>query len=96
MRHKQLSESTGVLAGLASAIAVIIGYLAARATPKGLAKLSMAMHLTRPPLIVRIAPVLTGIAVALATVASLYRFYTWWLERRAPREDSLNENQHGS
>ncbi len=95
MRHKQLSESTGVLAGLASAIAVIFGYLAARATPKGLAKLSMAMHLTRPPLIARIAPVLTGIAVALATVASLYRFYTWWMERAAaPDKDSLDENKH--
>ncbi len=94
MRHKQLSESTGVLAGLASAIAVIVGYLAARATPKGLAKLSMAMHLTRPPLITRIAPVLTGIAVALATVASLYRFYTWWVERDAPPNDeSLDKNK---
>jgi hypothetical protein len=95
VRHKQLSESTGVLAGLASAIAVIVGYLAARATPKGLAKLSMAMHLTRPPLITRIAPVLTGIAVALATVASLYRFYTWWAERGAqPDDDPLEKNKH--
>jgi hypothetical protein len=95
VQHKRLSESTGVLAGLASAIAVIVGYLAARATPKGLAKLSIAMHLTRPPLIARIAPVLTGIAVALATVASLYRFFVWWVERDAPPDDdSSSESEN--
>jgi hypothetical protein len=92
MRHKRLSESTGAIAGLASAIAVIVGYIAARATPRGLAKLTMAMHLTKPPLIVRIAPVLTGIAVALATAASLFRFYTWWVERDAQADDDSHEH----
>jgi hypothetical protein len=94
MRHKRLSESTGALAGLATAIAVIVGYVAARVTPKGFAKLTMAMHLTRTPLIVRIAPVLTGIAVALATAAGLFRFYTWWVEREAyPADDNSHENK---
>jgi hypothetical protein len=92
MRHKRFSESTGALAGLASAIAVIVGYIAARVTPKGLAKLTMAMHLTRQPLIVRIAPVLTGIAVAMATAAGLFRFYTWWMERDTHPAD---DNSHG-
>jgi hypothetical protein len=84
MQHQRLSESTGVLAGLATAISVIVGYLAGRATPSGLAKLTTALHLTRPPLIVRIAPYLTGFAIALATAASLFRFYSWWVSRRKP------------
>jgi hypothetical protein len=93
LKHKRLSESTGVLAGLASAIAVIVGFLAARATPKGLAKLTMMMHLTRPPLIARLAPLLAGVAAALATVAGLLRFYSWWVERDAPSaDDSMDEN----
>ncbi len=95
MRHKRLSESTGVLAGLAGAIAMIIGYLAARAAPKGLAKLSVAMHLTHPPMISRIAAVVAGIAAAFATVASLLRFYSWWVERDAPpADDGVNENRN--
>jgi hypothetical protein len=95
MRYKRFSESTGALAGLASAIAVIVGYVAARVTPKGLAKLTMAMHLTRPPLVLRIAPVLTGIAVALATAAGLFHFYTWWVERDArPADDNSHEKTH--
>jgi hypothetical protein len=95
LKHKRLSESTGVFAGLATAIAVIVGYLAARATPKGLAKLTMMMHLTRPPLIARIAPVLAGVAAALATVASLLRFYSWWQEQDAPpADDSMDENRN--
>jgi hypothetical protein len=95
LKHKRLSESTGVFAGLATAIAVIVGYLAARATPKGLAKLTLMMHLTRPPLIARIAPVLAGVAAALATVASLLRFYSWWAEQDAPpADDPLDENRN--
>ena len=91
MQHKRLSESTGVFAGLAAALAVIVGYLAARATPKGLAKLTMMAHLTHPPLLVRIAPVLTGIAAALATVAGLLRFYSWWAERDAPAAEDVTD-----
>ena len=95
MNHTRLSESTGVFAGLATAIAVIVGYLAARATPKGLAKLTMMMHLTRPPLMARIAPVLAGVAAALATVASLLRFYSWWVEQDAPpADDFIDENRN--
>jgi len=34
LHHKRLGESTGAIAGLAGAFSVIVGYLAARATPQ--------------------------------------------------------------
>ncbi len=85
MKHKRLSESTGVFAGLATAIAVIVGYLAARATAKGLAKLTMMMHLTRPPLdgTPRAGPA-RGCRCACQR-GRLLRFYSWGWSRMRPR-----------
>ena len=90
LHHKRLGESTGAIAGLAGAFSVIVGYLAARATPAGLSGFAMALHLTRKPLLLRLAPIIAGVAVAVATAAGLFRFYTWCVERRKPRGDDFS------
>ena len=90
LRHKQLSESTGAIAGLAAALSVFVGYLAAHAAPRGLHKLTMILHLSKKPLLVKIAPVLAGVTVAMASAAGLLHFYSWWLTRRSPEPDDEN------
>jgi hypothetical protein len=81
LHHQNLSKSTGAIAGLTSAISVIVGILAARAAPRGLAKLPIALHISSKPLIVKLAPVIAGVAVACATAAGIVKFYSWCLER---------------
>jgi hypothetical protein len=75
--HKNVSDFTGVIAGLASAIAVLFGLVAAHYGPHGFGKLTVMMHLHRAPLIVRLSPIVTGIAIFIATVSALLRFYSW-------------------
>jgi fumarate reductase subunit C len=80
LHYKRLGRSTGALAGLASAISVFVGLLAARAAPKGFAKISVALHFAKTPLIVKFAPFFTGVAVAITTAAGLLSFVTWLVE----------------
>jgi hypothetical protein len=81
LHHKRLSNSTGALAGFATAISVLVGLVAAHFAPKGVYRVKVALHLAKIPLIVKLAPVLTGLAVAVATAAGLIRFYSWLKER---------------
>jgi hypothetical protein len=41
----------------------------------------MALHITHKPFLLRLAPLITGVAVALATAAGLLGFYLWATER---------------
>lgn len=77
---KRLHRSAGAVAGFASALSVLVGTLAGYATPKGWGRVSMALHLTHKPFLLRLAPVITGVAVALATAAGLLGFYLWLTE----------------
>ena len=81
LQPKRLSNSTAALAGLASALSVFVGVLAARAAPHGWLRIAGALHLHRQPMIVKLAPVIAGIAVTLATAAGLIKFYLWCVER---------------
>jgi hypothetical protein len=81
LQGKRLHRSAGAVAGFASALSVLIGTLAGYATPKGWGRVSMALHLTHKPFLLRLAPVITGVAVALATAAGLLGFYLWMTER---------------
>jgi hypothetical protein len=81
LHHKRLGESVAAIAGLAGAISVVVGILAARAAPRGLFRITTALHISRQPHILRVAAVVTGIAVAVGTAAGLLKFYTWWVER---------------
>ena len=78
---KRIHRSAGAIAGFASALSVLVGVLAGYATPKGWGRVSMALHLTKKPLIMKLAPILTGVSVAVATLAGLLGFYLWVVER---------------
>jgi hypothetical protein len=81
IKNKNVHKSAGAIAGFASALSVIVGTLAAYATPKGWGRVSMALHITKKPFIVKLAPLLTGASVAIATAAGLLGFYLWITER---------------
>jgi hypothetical protein len=48
----------------------------------------MALHITKKPLIMKLAPLVTGVAVAIATAAGLLGFYLWLIERPETDRDS--------
>jgi hypothetical protein len=81
-------RSLGAVAGLASALSVMVGTLAAYATPKGWGRVSMALHMTHKPLIMKLAPLMTGVAVTIATCAGLMGFYLWLIEASEQRSES--------
>jgi hypothetical protein len=81
LQPKRLTNSTAALAGLASAVSVFVGVLAARAAPHGWLRIASALHLHRQPLIIKLAPLVAGVAITIATAAGLFKFYSWCLER---------------
>jgi hypothetical protein len=82
LHPKRLDPSIGAIAGLASAVSVIVGFIAQNAMGHGWHKASIALHLAKKPLIVRLAPAIAAIAVGIATAAALLRFYNWYREAR--------------
>ena len=80
---KKVHRSLGALAGLTSSVSVIVGMLAARATPKGWGRVSMALHMTKKPLIMKLAPLLTGVSVAIVTAVGIMGFWLWLMERES-------------
>jgi hypothetical protein len=79
---KRFHRSIGAIAGFVSAMSVIVGTLAAQATPKGWGRITMALHMTKKPFIVKLAPIITGVSAAIVTAASLLGFYLWLVDRR--------------
>jgi len=88
LRNPRIHRSTGAIAGLASAVSVMVGLLAGYATPRGWGRLSMALHITKKPLIMKLAPMVTGVAVAIATAAGLLGFYLWLVEKPGDSTDT--------
>jgi hypothetical protein len=82
LHPKRLDPSIGAIAGLASAVSVIVGFIAQNAMGHGWHKASIALHLAKKPLIVRLAPAIAAVAVGIATAAALLRFYNWYSEAR--------------
>jgi hypothetical protein len=80
---KKVHRSLGAVAGLTSALSVIVGTLAARATPKGWGRVTMALHMTKKPFIMKLAPLLTGVSVAVVCAVGIMGFYLWLVEREA-------------
>jgi hypothetical protein len=80
LHHKRLSSSTGAIAGMITAVSVIVGTLAAYLAPKGWHKVAFALHIAKKPLLVKLAPFIAGVAVTVATAAALVRFLSWCLE----------------
>jgi ABC-type spermidine/putrescine transport system permease subunit II len=81
LQSKRIHRSAGAIAGFASAMSVLVGMLAAYATPRGWGRVSMVLHITKKPFIMKLAPMITGVAVAIATAAGLLGFYLWVVER---------------
>ena len=89
LEHKRLSNSTAAIAGLASAVSVLVGVIAAHFAPHGWLRIASALHLHRQPMVVKLAPIATGVAVTIATAAGLIKFYSWCVER----EEAASEGQ---
>src|ERR1700720_3867616 len=89
--NSRLHRSTGAIAGLAGAFSVAIGTLAGYATPRGWGRVTMALHITKKPFIVKLAPLLTGASVAIATAAGLLGFYLWLADRQSDAPDHKSE-----
>src|ERR1700726_191857 len=93
LQPKRLSNSTAALAGLAGAISVFVGILAARAAPHGWLRLASALHLHRQPLIVKMAPIVAGVAITIATAAGLGQLYWWGLECDEAEPEDAQEDK---
>jgi uncharacterized membrane protein (DUF441 family) len=91
LHHKRLGNSTSAIAGLASGLSVLCGLIAAHFAPRGISRLTMALHIAKKPLILKLAPLLAGVAVAFATAAGIVRFYSWCKERE--EEESERDSQ---
>lgn len=80
---KKVHRSLGAIAGLTSAISFIVGALATRVTPKGWGHVTMALHMTKKPLIMKLAPIITGSSAAVVTAVGIIGFWIWLIERDA-------------
>jgi hypothetical protein len=92
LHNKKVHRSAGAIAGFASAMSVLVGLFAAYSTPKGWGRVSMALHLTKKPFILTLAPLITGVAVAIATAAGLLGFYLWLVERPEDSPERTSES----
>jgi hypothetical protein len=86
--HKNLARSIGAIASLAGAVSVLVGVMAQRFAPHGWGRLTMALHLTRKPLLMQLAPYIAGFAVAAATAAGVLSFYSWYRDGRDQKTSS--------
>jgi ABC-type spermidine/putrescine transport system permease subunit II len=92
LQSKRVHRSAGAIAGFASAVSVLVGTLAAYATPKGWGRVSMVLHMTKKPFIMKLAPLVTGVSVAIAAAAGLLGFYLWVIDRQNdPPEHNTDE-----
>jgi hypothetical protein len=97
LQPKRLTNSTAAMAGLASGVSVFVGVLAARAAPHGWLRIASALHLHKQPLLVKLAPIVAGIAITIATAAGLIKFYSWCLEREeAPADETQREKNRSA
>lgn len=90
LHPRRLDPSIGAIAGLVTSVSVIVGYLAQSAIGHGWHRAFIALHVVKKPLIVRLAPFLTGAAIAIATAAALLRFYNWLKESEWPSDEARN------
>ena len=79
-QHKNLARSIGAVASLAGAVSVLVGVLAQHFAPHGWGRVTMALHLTKKPLLLQLAPYIAGFAIAAATAAGVLSFYSWYRE----------------
>jgi hypothetical protein len=88
LHPKRIDPSIGVIAGLASAVSVIVGLMAQNALGHGWHRAFIALHVAKKPMIVALAPIISGVAVGIATAAALVRFYNWYREIRGSADSA--------
>lgn len=93
MHHRHLSTATGAFAAIASTVSGLIGIAAVYLAPHGWHRVTLAMHITRQPLLLRLAPMIAAVAVFAATIALLLRFYSWWRDQNSDRSGSTTQHQ---
>jgi len=93
LHHKRVARCVAAVAGLASAISILVGFVAARAAPHGWYRVSVALHLKQAPLIVKVAPIVAGVAFLIGAVAGVVSFYSWCRDPRDSAADNLPPNQ---
>jgi hypothetical protein len=81
LHPKRLGDSSAAIAGLAGGLSVLIGLGAAHFAPRGLARVSLALHITRMPLLLRLEPLIAAVAVAVAAASGIIRFHTGWQQQ---------------
>jgi hypothetical protein len=91
--HKNLARSIGAIASLAGALSVLVGVVATHMSPHGWGRVKMALHLTKKPLLMQLAPFIAAFAVTAATVAGLLSFYSWYREGRDQRTASSSSSE---
>jgi len=79
-QHQRLSNTTGVMAGFAGAVSVLFGTVASHFAQHGWHRAAMVLHLEHKPLMMKLVPVISGVALALAIASALLRFVSWCLE----------------
>lgn len=82
LQPKRLGKTLAAVAGLASAVSVAVGVIAARSAPHGFSRLAVTLHLWKEPFIVKLAAGIAAVAVTAAALSGLVHFYIWWLERK--------------
>jgi hypothetical protein len=80
LHPKRLAKMTGAIAGLACALSVVVGAVAARVAPHGLRGIAVSLHLVHQPLIVKFAAGIASLAVVAAALSGSLHFYLWWQE----------------
>jgi hypothetical protein len=93
LHHKSVARCVAAVAGLASAISILVGFVAARAAPHGWYRLSVALHLKQAPLIVKVAPIIAGVAFLIGAAAGIVSFYSWCRDSRDSAASSLSPHE---
>ena len=87
LHHRSVARCVAAVAGLASAISILVGFAAAHAAPHGWYRLSVALHFKQAPLIVKVAPIVAGVAFSIGAIAGIVSFYSWC---RDPRDGAAS------
>ena|SRR5579872_1208386 len=82
LHHKRVARFVVSVAGLTSAVSVIVGFIAARWTPHGWSRIAVTLHFSHQPLIVRVAAFVAATSAAVAAAAGIVSFYSWCMESR--------------
>jgi len=72
---KQISETTGAIAGLSIAVAAAAQFLAWIVAPTGIAFLLIAVGAKNPSLAERATPIILIICTLISVIAGISRFY---------------------